>query len=210
MRERFAASLVQHPDVSDGMRERVEEVQALDRHEKEEMISDLHKRVEQFKAAVLANYRGLNVEQMSQLRQRLREEKLSFHVVKNTLMKLASTGTDLEKLQDRFEGPIAVAIAYADPIPLAKILIDFQKSQPAFEIKAVLVEGKVTPPSEIKSLASMPPREVIFAQVLGGIQAPAGQLAGTILSAIRQVLGTIQARADQLEKASPPEAQEVM
>jgi large subunit ribosomal protein L10 len=173
----------------------------LNKREKEQVISDLHKRVEQFKAVVLTNYRGLNVGQMTQLRRRLREEKIAYNVVKNTMMKLASKGTDLEKLNDYFEGPTALAIAYGDPIPLAKILTEFQKTQPALEIKAVLVEGKVTPPSEVKSLASMPPREVIFAQVLGGIQAPAGQLAGTILSAIQQVLGALQARADQLEKS---------
>ena len=177
----------------------------MDRREKEQVVSDLHKRVEQFKAVVLTNYRGLNVEQMTQLRRRLREEKISYNVVKNTMMKLASKGTDLEKLVDYFEGPTAVAIAYGDPIPLAKILTEFQKTLPALEIKAVLVEGKVIPPSEVKSLASMPPREVIFAQVLGGIQTPAGQLAGTILSAVQQVLGAIHARADQLAKSSEAE-----
>jgi hypothetical protein len=108
----------------------------------------------------------------------LREEKISYNVVKNTMMKLAAKGTDLEKLNDYFEGPTAVAISYGDPIPLAKILTEFQKTLPSLEIRAVLVEGRVTPPSEVKSLASMPPREVIFAQVLGGIQTPAGQLAG--------------------------------
>jgi large subunit ribosomal protein L10 len=84
-------------------------------------------------------------------------------------------------------------------------LTEFQKTLPSLEIRAVLVEGRVTPPSEVKSLASMPPREVIFAQVLGGIQTPAGQLAGTILSAIQQVLGALQARADQL--AAPAETE---
>jgi len=177
----------------------------LDRREKEQVVSDLHKRVEQFKAVVLTNYRGLNVEQMTRLRRRLREEKISYNVVKNTMMKLASKGTDLEKLVDTFEGPTAVAIAYGDPIPLAKILTEFQKTLPALEIKAVLVEGMEIPPSEVKSLASMPPREVIFAQVLGGIQTPAGQLAGTILSAVQQVLGAIHARADQLAKSSEAE-----
>ena len=177
----------------------------MDRREKEQVVSDLHKRVEQFKAVVLTNYRGLNVGQMTQLRRRLREEKISYNVVKNTMMKLASKGTDLEKLVDYFEGPTAVAIAYGDPIPLAKILTEFQKTLPALEIKAVLVEGKVIPPFEVKSLAFMPPREVIFAQVLGGIQTPAGQLAGTILSAVQQVLGAIHARADQLAKSSEAE-----
>jgi len=177
----------------------------LNRTEKEQVVSELHKRVEQFKAAVLTNYRGLNVEQMTQLRQRLREEKISYNVVKNTMMKLACKGTHLEKLTDAFEGPTAIAIAYGDPIPLAKILSEFQKTQPALEIKACVIEGKVASPAEMKALASMPPREVMFAQVLGGIQAPGSQLAGVILSAIQQVLGALQARAEQLAKS--PEAE---
>lgn len=177
----------------------------MNRTEKEQVISELHKRVEQFRAVALTNYRGLNVEQMTQLRRRLREEKISYNVVKNTMMKLAAKGTDLEKVNDYFEGPTAVAISYGDPIPLAKILTEFQKTLPALEIRAVLVEGKVIPPAEMKSLASMPPREVIFAQVLGGIQTPAGQLAGTIVSAVQQVLGALQARADQLAESSVPE-----
>jgi large subunit ribosomal protein L10 len=173
----------------------------LERKEKEQVIADLHKQVEKFKAAVLTNYRGLKVEQMSQLRNRLREEKISFNVVKNTLMKLASQGTDLEKLKDYFEGPTAIAIAYGDPIPLAKILSDFQKTQPLLQIKAGLVEGRVTPPEEVKVLASMPPREVILAQVLQGIQTPGAQLAGVLNAVLQQVANVIQARVDQLAES---------
>jgi large subunit ribosomal protein L10 len=175
---------------------------ALNRREKEQIISDLHQQVEGVKAVVLTNYRGLNVEQMNQLRQRLREEKISFNVVKNTLMKLASKGTDLEKLDDYFEGPTAIAISYGDPIPLAKILSDFQKTQPLFEIKAGVIEGRVTPPEEVKALASMPSREIILTQILGGIQTPGIQLAGVLLSVLQQVLNVIQARVDQLATSS--------
>ena len=74
----------------------------MNRKEKEQVVSDLGERVKGFKAVVLTNYRGLNVEQLNHLRQRLREEKISYHVVKNTLMKLASKGTDLEKLDRLF------------------------------------------------------------------------------------------------------------
>ena len=174
----------------------------MNRREKEQIISDLHQQVEGFKAIVLTNYRGLNVEQMNQLRQRLREEKISFNVVKNTLMKLASKGTDLEKLSDYFEGPTAIAVSYGDPIHLAKILSDFQKTQPLLEIKAGVIEGRVTPPGEVKALASMPSREIILTQILGGIQTPGIQLAGVLLSVLQQVLGVIQARVDQLATSS--------
>ncbi len=173
----------------------------MNRKEKENVISDLSRQIEGFKAVVLTNYRGLNVEQISQLRRRLKEEEISYHVVKNTLIRLASRGTDLEKLNDYFEGPTAMAISYGDPTLLAKILSEFIKTQPSLEIKVGLIQGKVTPPEEVKALASMPPRDVLLAQILGGIQMPGGQLGGVILSALQQVLGVIQARVDQLTEA---------
>ena len=173
----------------------------MNRQEKENVISDLSRQIEGFKAVVLTNYRGLNVEQISQLRRRLKEEEISYHVVKNTLIRLASRGTDLEKLNDYFEGPTAMAISYGDPTLLAKILSEFIKTQPSLEIKVGLIQGKVTPPDEVKALASMPPRDVLIAQILGGIQTPGGQLGGVILSALQQVLGVIHARVDQLTEA---------
>jgi len=174
----------------------------LNRTEKTENISELQKKLDGSKAVVLTNFRGLNVAQVTGLRQRLREEKIAYQVVKNTLAKLASKGTDLEKLKDYFEGPTAIAISYGEPIALAKVLAEFQKTLPTFEVKVGLIEGKVASPPEIKALATMPPREVILAQILGGIQGPAAQLAGVLQSAIQQVFGTIQARIDQLATSS--------
>jgi large subunit ribosomal protein L10 len=171
----------------------------LNRKEKEQTISELQKQIEHYKGAVLANFRGLKVEQMNQIRQRLREEKITFHVVKNTLMKLASKGTDLEKIDRYFDGPTALAVSYGNPISLIKIILDFVKTQPALEIKIGLVEGEVVVPGEMKSLASLPSREVLFAQILGGIQMPAAQVCGTIHGLFQQVLGVLEARADQLE-----------
>jgi len=170
----------------------------LNRKDKEQVVSDLGDKVKGLQSVVLTNYRGLNVEQMNHLRHRLREEKISYRVVKNTLMRLASKGTDLEKLRDYFEGPTAIAISYGDPILLAKILSEFLKTQTSFEIKVGLIQGRVVRPEELKALATMPSREVLLAQILGGIQMPGSQLGGIILSALQQVLGVIQARVDQL------------
>jgi large subunit ribosomal protein L10 len=177
----------------------------LNRKEKAQVVSDLGEKVKGFQAVVLTNYRGLKVEQIDRLRQRLREEKISYHVVKNTLMKLASKGTDLEKLDNYFEGPTAMAISYGDPVLLAKILSEFVKTQPSLKIKVGLIQGKVTSPEEVKALATMPSREVLFGQILGGIQGTASQLGAVIYNAIQQVLGTIQARVDQLSKQTPEE-----
>ncbi|MGZ3591709.1 MAG: 50S ribosomal protein L10 [Thermodesulfobacteriota bacterium] len=170
----------------------------MNRKEKAQVISDLGERVKGFQAVVLTNYRGLNVDQLNHLRQRLREEKISYHVVKNTLMKLASKGTDLEKLDNYFEGPTAMAVSYGDPVLLVKILSEFMKAQPSLEIKVGLIQGKVASPEEVKALATMPPREVLFGQILGGIQGTASQLGAVLYKAIQQVLVIIQARVDQL------------
>jgi large subunit ribosomal protein L10 len=174
----------------------------LNRKEKEQIVFDLAKKIEGYRAVVLTHYRGLNVEQINHLRKRLREEKVSYHVIKNTLMSLASKGTDLEKLQDYFEGPTAIAVSYGDPILLAKVFLEFTKTQPSLEIKAGLIEGRVVPPEEMKALATMPSRDVLLAQILGGIQRPGGQVGGALLSILQQILGVFQARVDQLATSS--------
>lgn len=173
----------------------------MNRKEKAQVISDLSEKVKGFQAAILTNYRGLNVEQINHLRQRLREEKISYHVVKNTLMRLASKGTDLEKLDHYFEGPTAIAISYGDPVLLAKILSEFIKTQPTLQIKVGLIQGKVASPEEVKALATMPSREVLLGQILGGIQGGAHQLGAVLYNAIQQVLEIIQARVDQLAQS---------
>jgi large subunit ribosomal protein L10 len=175
---------------------------SLNRKEKEQVIFDLSKKIEGYRSVVLTHYRGLNVEQMNQLRKRLKEEKASYHVIKNTLMRLASKGTDLEKLNDYFEGPTAIAISYGDPVLFAKAFSEFMKTQPSLEIKVGLIEGRVTPPEEVKALATMPSREVLLAQILRGIQTSGGQVMGGILSILQQMVGVIQARANQLERSA--------
>lgn len=173
----------------------------MNRNEKRQVVEDFSKKIQGLQAAVLTHYRGLNVEQINTLRRRLREEKISYHVVKNTMMKLAARGTDLEKLNDYFKGPTAIAISHSDPVSLAKILSEFVKTQPQLEIKVGLVQGRVASPDEIKALATMPSKEVLVAQILGGIQAPAQELAGVLVSGLRQIVGVIQARADQLAES---------
>jgi len=177
------------------------EVRALNRTEKEQTIATLQKQIEQYRGAVLANFRGLTVEQINQIRQRLREEKVSFHVVKNTLMKLASRGTDFEKVNQYLEGPTAIAISYGNPVSLIKILLDFVRTQPLLEIKVGLVEGQLVSPQELKGIATLPSRETMMAQVMGTIQMPASQLAGAIINPIQQLLYVFQTRRDQMAAA---------
>ena len=129
----------------------------------------------------------------------MREEKIAFHVVKNTLMKRASKGTDLEKIEPLLRRADRHGGFLWESDSLIKIILDFVKTQPALEIKIGLIEGEVVVPGEMKGLASLPSREVLFAQILGGIQMPAAQICGTIHSLFQQVLGVLEARVDQLE-----------
>ena len=124
-------------------------------------------------------------------------------------MKLASKGTDLEKLDNFFEGPTAIAISYGDPILLSKILSEFIKTQPSLEIRVGLIQGKVASADEVKALATMPSREVLFSQILGGIQGPASQIGALLYRAIQQMLGIIQARVDELSQQAPEETKTV-
>ena len=181
----------------------------MNRKEKELIVTDLSKRIEGYKAVVLTHYRGLNVEQINQLRKRLREEKVDYHVIKNTLMRLASKGTDLEKLNGYFEGPTAIAISYGDPILLAKVLSEFTKTQPSLEIKVGLIEGRVSRPEEVKALATMPSREVLLGQLLATIQMPASQLLGAILVTFQEFLSVVEARMDQLGQQTDKESSTV-
>jgi len=105
-------------------------------------------------------------------------------------------------LNDYFDGPTALAISYGDPILLAKILSEFLKTQTSFEIKVGLIQGRVVRPEELKALATMPSREVLLSQIMGGIQMSGNQLGGVILSVLQQMLGVIQARVDQLTTSS--------
>jgi len=177
----------------------------LNRNEKRQVVADFSKKMEGFQAAILTHYRGLNVEQINTLRRRLRDEKISYHVVKNTMMKLAAKGTDLEKITNYFKGPTAIAVSHDDPISLARIITEFVKTQPLLEIKIGLIQGRVAPPDEIKALATMPSREVLLAQILGGLQGPAQEVAGVIQSGLQQIVGVIHARADQLAKSESRE-----
>lgn len=178
----------------------------MNRTEKIDAVAELQKKLAGSKAVVLTDFRGLKVEQLTALRQRLRQDKIAYQVVKNTLMKRAIEGSPLEKLKDHFRGPTAVAISYGEPVVLAKALAEFQKTLPNLEVKVGLIEGSVVSPPEIKTLSTMPPREVLLAQLVGTLQAPARRMVGGILGAFQQFLFLLQARIDQMTEREAPQS----
>ena len=134
-------------------------------------------------SAILVDYKGLNVPQVTDLRRQLRAAKAKYRVVKNTLAKRALKGTSFEPLEKFFEGTTAIAYTKTDPVALAKTLTTFVKTAPTMTIKAAVVQGKAIKPAEVTDLASMPGKPELYAKLLGTLQAPMANLV-RVLSAV--------------------------
>jgi large subunit ribosomal protein L10 len=144
------------------------------RTEKKEIVKELKDKLLATKGAVLTNYRGLTVAMDTKMRRKLREAGVEYRVVKNTMTRIAAHDAGIDGLDKYLEGPTAIALSVTDPVAPAKVLADFirENKLQVLEIKAGLVEGKVVDVDGVKALASLPPREVLIAQLLGTMQAP--------------------------------------
>ena len=153
-----------------------------------EKVKFLQAKFSDAKAAVLSDYCGLNVQEMSELRGMLRKADVELHVVKNTLARRAVESTHLEPLAEYVKGPIAVALTIEDAVVMAKVLSDYTKKEPKLDIRAGIVEGRVLTAEQITQVAELPPREVLLAQMLGAMQNPLSSLAGVLHGVLRQLL----------------------
>jgi large subunit ribosomal protein L10 len=156
---------------------------AVTRADKELELEQLEKAFRGSDSAVLVDYKGLNVPQVTELRRQLRGAKASYKVVKNTIAKRALKGTSFEALDKYFEGTTAVAYTSTDPVALAKTLTTFVKTAPTLTIKAAVVQGRAIQPAEVTDLASMPGKPELYARLLGTLQAPMVQFV-TVLNAV--------------------------
>lgn len=160
---------------------------------KAEKVDALHAKFSAVKGAILSDYRGLNVQQMADLRGRLREAEVELHVVKNTLARRAAEDTDFAGLADQFVGPTSIAFTEGDVVAMAKAIADYAKEEPKLEIRVGLVEGQVLTPEQVTALAELPPREVLLARALGSLQSPIAGLVGVLQGVQRQFLYVLQA-----------------
>jgi large subunit ribosomal protein L10 len=172
----------------------------LNRTEKEQVIGELHEKMAKAKAAIIAEPRGLNVAVVTELRRKLRDAKIDYRIVKNTLAARAAKGTPVEPLAAKFVGPTALVMSYDDVVAPAKLLADFMKDRDNFTIRTAVIEGKVVDAKGIQALAKMPGLHELRGQIAAMIAQPATKLVRVIGTPGLQLARVLGARREQLEK----------
>jgi large subunit ribosomal protein L10 len=175
----------------------------MKKDQKSVIVDELQEKLEGANSFYLTDFTGMSVKQMTQFRRRLRAQGVEYVVVKNTLAQRAVSQLDLPDIAGFFSGPTGVVIGRNDAVAAAKVLTEFARefdNKPA--VKLGVVERREVRPDQIKQLAELPPREVLLAQLAGGLNAPATRLAGGMQSIIASAARAIDALRQQREGAA--------
>lgn len=173
--------------------------------QKVDLVQEIKGRLERSSITMTANYAGVSVNQMIELRRAMRAGGVEFTIVKNTLLSLAADEANKPQLKEIIQGPTAVAIGYDDPVEAAKAMADYVRtgSSTLAMIGAVMGDGAAMSPSEFTRLASLPPKPIILAMLLGQLNSPIARLV-TVMNGPMQGLGNVlAARVRQLEEEAP-------
>jgi large subunit ribosomal protein L10 len=169
----------------------------LKRQEKQAIVEELKNKFANAKSVVLTDFRSLTVAEDTKLRKGLREAGVDYKVYKNTLVRLAIQGMDLDELNQYLVGPTALAFSEEDVVAPAKVLNEYAKEYKNLKIKGGVIEGKVVDYDGVKALADLPPREVLLAQLLAGMQSPIVGLVNVLQGNIRNLVYVLDAIRNQ-------------
>ncbi len=169
---------------------------ALTKERKNELITHYSDWVSRSKALVLTQYIGLTMKDIDSLRVKIRENGGEFHIIKNTLAKLAFEQAGFTVPEGQFEGSTAIVFAFTDAPAIAKAVMEFAKSSEFLKIKGGFLEKQALTPEGVKALAELPPLPVVRAQLLGTLLAPAGKLVRTLAEPGRMIAAVIKAHAE--------------
>lgn len=169
----------------------------MDRKTKEKIVAELHQKIKEANLGILTSFSGMNVEKMEALRNELRQNNAEWKVVKNTLLRIASDGTDFSVMADHFKWPVAVVLSYKDPVAPAKVLVEFAKKNPELEIKVGVLDKKLLSKNDLTVLAELPSREVLLGKMVSVMAAVPTSLV-TVLSGVpRSFVQVLHAYAEK-------------
>jgi len=182
------------------------------KEDKERVVAELAERLRTTETLLVADYRGLTMPQIDELRTKLIEHGARFAVVKNTLTRRAAELAGADSLRALLEGPTAIAFLESDgdPVAVAKALVDAARDTRVLEVRGGMLDGRPIEAGEIESLAKLPPVDVLRGQVLGAVTAPLTAIVGLFTAPLQDLYGLLDARIEQLEAVSglEPQAQE--
>jgi len=173
----------------------------LNLEQKQAVVSEVSAQLAKAQAVIVAEYRGLDVARVTQLRAKARQSGLYLRVLKNTLARRAVKGTPFESLSDQMVGPLMYGIA-VDPVAGAKVIADFAKDNELFVIKGGAMPNTRMSDKDVKALAQLPSRDELIAKLMGTLQAPVAKLARTLNEVPGRFVRTLAAYRDQKEKAA--------
>jgi large subunit ribosomal protein L10 len=174
------------------------------RSEKERVVAELADRLRSAETLMVADYRGLSMPEIEELRSRLLEAGARFTVVKNTLTKLAAEQAGTDQVLELIDGPTAIAFLEADgdPVAVAKVLNETARAHDVLVIRGGILDGSIVGDADIKRLATLPPPDVLRAQFAGAVVGPLTTVVGLFTAPLRDLVGVIDARIRQLEEQS--------